>query len=214
MEDSVSGFKIRGSWGEIVEHGERITQALEESGLEGDPFEEWDGWRPKAHERLSEDVNQKTADQASVAEGASEREGRSPDDEMQSAGEKITESYERLGDEDAKGALQKWQDSLDHVARAADTAGRKAIRRIEDAVYRRVMTRFTPYYFDNELVSANITNVGDGEYIFEVNINDDDLKDEAREHLSEYETEVDRWHVETEKETGSAEAAEGAEPPR
>jgi hypothetical protein len=214
MEDSVSGFKIRGTWGEVVEHGERITEALRESGLEGEPFEEWDEWRPKAHERLSEDVNEKTAEQASVAEGAGEREGRSPDEEMQSAGEKITESYERLEDEDAQGALQKWQDSLDHVARAADTAGRKAIRRIEDAVYRRVMTRFTPYYFDNELVSANITNARDGEYIFEVNINDDDLKEEARDRLSEYETEVNRWHVETEKETESAEAAEGAEPPR
>lgn len=29
MEESVSGFKVTGSWAEIVEHGERITEALE-----------------------------------------------------------------------------------------------------------------------------------------------------------------------------------------
>ena len=29
MEESVSGFKVTGSWDEIVEHGERITEALE-----------------------------------------------------------------------------------------------------------------------------------------------------------------------------------------
>jgi len=74
------------------------------------------------------------------------------------------------------------------------------------------MTRFTPYYFDNELVSANLQRSGD-EYVFEVNINDDDLKEAARERLSEYESEVDRWHVTTKKTTEAAEAAEGVEPP-
>jgi hypothetical protein len=28
MEESVSGFRVRGSWGDVVEHGERITRAL------------------------------------------------------------------------------------------------------------------------------------------------------------------------------------------
>jgi len=34
MEESISGFKRRGSWGEVVEHGERITQALRQEDIE------------------------------------------------------------------------------------------------------------------------------------------------------------------------------------
>ena len=213
MEESISGFKVRGSWEDIVEHGERITRAMRNSDIEGEAFEEWNEWRPKVHERLSQDVNEKTAEQASVDEGEGEKAGKAPDDDIQSAGERLTESYERLEEEDAEGAVEMWQDSIDYVTRAADTASRKALRKVEDTVYRRVMTQFTPYYFDNELVSANITKTRDDEYIFEVNINDDDLKSEARERLAAFETDVERWHVDTQKETAVAEAAEGVEPP-
>jgi hypothetical protein len=216
MEESISGFKQRGSWGDIVEHGERITRALRDVGVDGDALAEWDDWRPKAHERLHEDVNEKTADKASVAEGKGEQEGASPDEDIQEAGKKLSESYDQVTEGDTGGAVEKWQDSIDHVARAADSAGRKALRRVEDTVYRRVMTKLSPYYFDNELVSANLErlNRGNGDaFSLEVNVNDDDLKDEVSELLAEYEDDIDRWHVTTEKETETAEAAEGVPEP-
>jgi hypothetical protein len=215
MEESISGFKLRGSWGDIVEHGERITRALRDLGVDGEAFEEWDEWRPKSHERLSEDVSEKTAQQASVGEGEGEKAGKEPEEDLQSAGEKLSESYERVEEGDQEGAMESWQKSIDYVARAADSAGRRALRKVEDTVYRKVMTQLAPYYFDNDLVSANVQKTTRGgeepEFIFEVNINDDDLKDQVSERLGEYESAVDRWHVDTEKETEIAEAAEGVE---
>ena len=53
MEESISGFKIHGAWDDVVEHGERITQALRQEDIEDaaasirEAFEEWDEWRPK-----------------------------------------------------------------------------------------------------------------------------------------------------------------------
>ena len=220
MEESVSGFKQRGSWVETVEHGERIAVALEElaadEGIDIDEegLAEFEEWRPKSHERLDEDVSEKTADQASVEEGKGEQEGKDPDDDLQTAGEKLAESYENLDDPDE--AVDKWGESIDYVARAADSAGRKAIRKVEDTVYRNVMTQMSPYYFDNDLISANIQRVGSKEapeYVFEVNVNDDDLKIRVSNRLSDYDEEVERWHVNTEKETDTVEAAEGVEPP-
>ncbi len=217
MEESVSGFKTRGDWMTVVEHGERITRALQEVADEervdlGDALEEFDEWRPKSHERIDEDLNEKTAEQASVAEGEGEKEGKGPDEDLQTAGEKLAESYENLDDRDE--AVGKWGESIDYVARAADSAGRKAIRTVENAVYRNVMTQIAPYYFDNELISANLQQVrGEEEYVFEVNVNDDDLKVHVSNRLSDYESEVDRWHVDTEKVTETVEAAEGAEAP-
>ncbi|MFC4551832.1 MULTISPECIES: DUF5828 family protein [Halorussus] len=218
MEESVSGFKLRGSWGDIVEHGERITEALREAGASGEAYEEWNDWRPKSHERLGEDVSEKTAEQAHTGEGKGEKKGKTPDDDLKTAGEKITESYEKLEDDETDEAVDKWQDSVSYVARAADSASRKALRKVEDTVYQKVMTRLAPYYFDNDLVSANVQRAGRGgndepEFVFEVNVNDDDLKAEVSEKLAAYEDEIDRWHVETEKRTENVEAAEGVEPP-
>jgi hypothetical protein len=214
MEESIAGFKQRGTWGDIVEHGERISRALRDTGVADEAFEEWDEWRPKAHETLEEDVEEKTADQASIEEGPGEREGKDPEDDIKSAGEKLSESYEKVEEGDNDGAIERWQDSIGYATRAADSAGRKAIRTVEDTVYRKVMTQLAPYYFDNELVSANVQQSSRGdesEFVFEVNINDDELKDEVSDRLASYDDEVDRWHVDTEKQVENAEAAEGAE---
>jgi len=220
MEESVSGFKTRGGWVDVVEHGERIVGALtdliddEDEDVDADALAEFDDWRPKSHERLDEDVNEKTADQASVAEGDGEKAGKDPDEDLQTAGEKLTESYENLDEPDE--AVDKWGETIDYVARAADSAGRKAVRKVEDTVYRNVMTQIAPYYFDNDLVSANLQRVSDDErpeYVFEVNVNDDDLKIKVSNRLADYEQTVDRWHVDTEKATEAVEAAEGVEPP-
>lgn len=217
MEESISGFKVRGDWGDVVEHGERITLALREIGADGDAFHDFDDWRPKSHERIDEDVSAKTAEQASVNEGEGEQAGKTPGDDLQTAGEKLTESYEKVEENDTESAMERWGESIEHVARAADSAGRKAIRKVEDTVYQKVMTQMAPYYFDNELVSANIQEVGRGEngetFVFEVNINDDERKAEVSDILAEYEAEIDRWHVETEKRTDDIAAAEGVEPP-
>jgi len=224
MEESISGFKVRGGWGDVVEHGERITHALREEHVEDSPaarasaFEEWNEWRPKAHERLSKDVNKKTADQASVSEGKGEKAGKAATDDVKTAGEKLSESYKRMENGDDEGAVKRWHDSIEYVTRAADSASRKAIRTVENTVYRKVMTQLAPYYFDNVLISANIQKTTRGAsdeetFIFEVNVNDDALKAAVSERLGEYEDTIDRWHVTTEKMTDTVEAAEGVEAP-
>ena len=217
MQESVSGFEVRGTWGDVVEHGERITRALRDADIDGEAFDEWNEWRPKSHERLSEDVSQKTAAQASVSEGKGERAGKAPDEDLQTAGEMLSDSYDHVEAGESDSAVERWSDSLGYVARAADSAGRRALRRVEDTVYQRVMTQLAPYYFDNTLISANIQKTTRGDaavaFIFEVNINDDELKTAVSNRLTDYDDEVTRWHVDTKKQTETAEAAEGVEPP-
>lgn len=215
MDERVSGFVVTGDWGEIVEHGERLTRALRDTGADGDSLEQWDAWRPKSHELLGHEMREKTAHHASVSEGAGEQAGQSAGDDLQSAGEELAESYRKLESDDAEGAVEKWQDSISYVARAADSAGRKALRSVEGTVYKRLMTQVAPYYFDNELVSANVRRIrGDGDpFALEVNVNDDVVKAAVADRLEGYEDEVKRWHVHAEKDTTVAEAAEGAEAP-
>lgn len=215
MEETIAGFKTRGRWSEIVEHGERITRALREEGIENEypeAFEEWEEWRPKPHERIDTDVSEKTAAQVSVEKGPGEEAGKTAEEDLRTAGDRLAESYERLEGADTDGAVDKWNESLEYVARAADSAGRKALRTVENTVYRRVMTQLAPYFFDNELISANLQRTRRGNepgFIFEVNVNDDELKERVSERLADYADRMDRWHVGAEKEVETARAAEG-----
>lgn len=225
MEESISGFRVVGDWGTVVEHGERITQALRDLGIENDDgddgrfaaaFDEWNEWRPKAHEDFERDVKEKTAEQASVDEGEGEREGTEPDEDLQTAGEKLSASYAALEDREVDEAVETGTEALDRAARAADSVSRKAVRTVEKSVYRHVMTQLAPCYFDNELISANVQRpIGDDgdRFSFEVNVTDDALKAEVSTLLGRYEDEVDRWHVDVEKNTEPLEAIEGAEIP-
>jgi len=60
------------------------------------------------------------------------------------------------------------------------------------------MTRFAPYYVDNELVSANLretTRLKDGdEFVFEMNIHHDQLKEKVSQRLDMVEA-ADRGDV-------------------
>lgn len=214
MEESVSGFKVTGTWGEIVEHGERITEALEDADVDEEAFEAWETWRPKADERFDEEMSRKTSEKASVDEGEGEAAGHSAEEDLHTAGEKLSESYEKLHDDERDGTRETVHDSIAHTRRAADTAGRQALRAVEDTVYQSVMTQTTPYYFDSDLINANLSRDGwfGDEFVLEVDINDDDLKQEISDILANYEEEIDRWHIETNPETSNSKAAEGVEP--
>lgn len=211
MEQSISGFTERGEWRTIVEHGERISNALQEAGAcdeYPDEFEEWTTWRPKHHEDLDSDVSEKTAEQASASSGDTE-----PNEELQKAGERIADSYEKLNDGDGDEAVSEWRGSMGHVVKAVDSARKKTVEAVEKTVYEKVMTRVSPYYFDNQLVSANIVyKRSQNEFVFEVNINDEDIKDPVATVLEQLEDDVERWHVNTEKRTDAIESAEGVEP--
>ena len=210
IDESVSGFEVRGDWATIVELGERITQALREAGVDSDALAEWEEWRPKATDRFDEEMSAKTADEASVGEGAGERADVAADEDVRAAGDKLTASYEKAVDEDVGGAAADVRDSIGHATRAVDTAGRRALRTVEESVYENVMTQISPYYFDNELISANLRR-DDGVFGFEVNVNDDDLKAAVSDLLDEYDEDVDRWHLDVDVDTTSIEATHDVE---
>ena len=214
MEESISGFKKEGGWIAIVEHGERMSKALADEGVTGGDFDEWNEWRPKAEERYRTDIKNKTAEVMSTDEGASEKAGREPEEDLDQAREEFIDALEELRELDLDDTMNESGESVEYAARAADSTGRRALRTIEGTVYRRVMTSISPCYFDNELVSANIqrANGEDPRYVFEVNVNDDDLKAAVRERCAVYDEEISRWHVDAEKDMGNLVAAEGADP--
>lgn len=205
--ESVSGFKRTGTWGEIVEHGERISFALEELGIKKDEVDEYNDWRPKLTENVSTDINDKTAEKATMDKSGSEN----PKKEIKSAGEEITNTYKNFGEPEE--AFRNWVHSIGYAAKAVDSITRKSIRNVEKIIYKNVMTVISPYYFDNNLISANIARINKKphKYRLEVNINEDALKKDVSEKLESYESDYQRWHVSTEKDIDNVGALEGSE---
>lgn len=209
MDARVSGFEARGSWADVVDHGDRFTRALraaldemregEEVEVNGglhEALDEWDAWRPRPGDDFAGDMNRKTSRQASVGEGPGEAAGKEAGDDLKDAGRKLGDSVRELDNGDLGRAREAAGEGADRVARAAGTAGRKAVRSVERAVYEKVMTRLSPYYFDNDLISANLRREGRGDdavYVLEVDVLRAGLKERVAERID------------------GADAAEGAE---
>lgn len=187
--ESVSGFKIEGDWEDVVIHGEKVACALREIGKTEekfeDEFDDYNYWRPKEDEGMDE-ISEKTSEKASIEENETEKESDSPKKEVQKAGKQISEGTKELDDSPDE-AVVEFSASVVYLVRAITVFARKSVRHSEEVVFENLMTVLSPYYFDNELVSANIKATSEDKYVLEINVNDDSLRDKVSEKLEAYE---------------------------
>lgn len=207
--ESVSGFKLEGNWVDIVAHGERISQALADiESVErdfDDDFSDYNEWRPKFDENMSDDISEKTAEKASMEKDGIEEDAGSPTEEVKEAGKHMTE-----GSKDVDEAVVEMKTSFFYLARALAVLAKRSMRNSEEMVYENVMTVLSPYYFDNELISANLKKKSDEEYSLEINVNDDDLKSRVSDKMKEYD-DVKDWRVDRIIDTDNVENSEGVD---
>lgn len=194
MDVRVSGFRVEGSWGTVVRHAERVSRALirslaeregEASARENRALGQWEAWRPRGRdeEDAEDEMRDRTAEQASVDEGEAESEGVGVREDLADAGRKLDEATDRMQEEGVGEAAEAVGESVEHTARAADQAARRALRAVEEGLYRHLVTQMSPFYFDNPLVHANLERTGDDEFVFEVDVKDDELKPVVTEEL-------------------------------
>lgn len=187
-KESVSGFKITGDWNRIVEHGERISYTLEKIGIKDHQSEldEYNEWRPKTPENSS-DISEKTADNASI-----DTDNENPKEDISKAKEKASEGVSDITDADARNAYDDSTESAKHTVSAIKGATKETFKKSEEIIYENVMTKLSPYYFDNSLISANISKKSDNVFSFEININVDDLKTKVSDNLQNVYDDVDQ----------------------
>ncbi len=149
-----------------------------------DAVREWEAWRPRIAESL-DDVRPRTAEQASVVKGEGERRGRPPTADLERAGTALVAPSDHA--HVSESLFERLVEASRLFARALDTGVRSTVRVAEETIYRHVMTRLAPCYFDNRVVSANLERsaIGKDDYRFEININNDELKAEVSETLKD-----------------------------
>lgn len=195
FSESISGFRVTGEWDEIVEHGERISYTLKkiDVGEYQDYLDEYNNWRPKAVEN-NKDISKKTADKASIDEDDNEK-NNNPKDEINKAREKVSESVSDISDKEPKKAYNDTSESAKHAYNAVRNISRKTFRKGEEAVYENIMTKLSPYYFDNKLISANVSQISNNKYEFEVNVNVDNIKQNVSDDLQDIYDDIKRKNI-------------------
>lgn len=193
MEERISGFRIEGDWVDVVEHGDRIAQALRNLGPTAHPrmehedyraaVREWEDWRPRRTEDFHEDVRPRTAEKASVPRGKGERRGKDAGEDLEDASRTLV-APESRAHVDAS-LIERVAEAGKLATRAVDTGLRSLFRELEETIYEHLMTRMAPCYFDNRVLSANIErrSLDADDYTFEININNDELKEKVRQAL-------------------------------
>lgn len=195
MEKTVSGVKFEGKWEDIVNRGEEVTEVLKEE-TDSESVDEWDDWRPREGEELQDDHREKTVEKASLEENQVEKEGQTATDK---AGEAVGDAGKAV-----KGATKGDVPEASHKTRRAvtrtflsiETGIRKTVRRVEHVIYKHVISRTNPHYFDSELVSASLKEKGkvpgknngdEPEYVMSITVNDDEVSEKLQEGMEEKE---------------------------
>lgn len=176
-------FIKKGSCEEIVRVCREIGSALEDvkpEDLEDNVTkkdierlkEEWGGWRPLSEDEFSDEMKEKTAEQSSIDESTLEKEGKEATEEIKNAGDSIKEAANEAKEKGFDEAKDQISNAVKCAGRAVDSGLRKGIRSVEENVYENVILKTNDFYFDNNLLSAVVSeNIrGDSEEEYELTL--------------------------------------------
>lgn len=179
-EEKVSGFRLEGSWSEVVDHGERIAHILinidEVEEKFSEEFYEYNDWRPKPDENIDV-ISKKTSKKASIDRSKNEIDKENLSEEAKKSKKEIEKTYYYWD-------LSHLKRSLKSIFRVTNTIFRRFRRYVQKVVFERVMTIISPYYFDNKLINAYIAKKSDNHYVLEINISNDKIKSKVSEKLN------------------------------
>lgn len=148
VEEENFGYSLEGTWKEIVEFGEAIEQAFRKHGVEEEAIEDWESWRPRSDEEQRE-MRKKTVEKAKVDSGNDA--GEMADE----AAEHLSKSSKKTAEGDIGEAAENATESAKSAGKAVEGAGRDALRKVEEMVYRHI-TKTNPLYFDTQDFNASL----------------------------------------------------------
>ncbi|MBS3781774.1 MAG: hypothetical protein KGY68_04120 [Candidatus Thermoplasmatota archaeon] len=175
---TTSGLKLEGSWEEICEFSKELEDVMDHYVDSKEEIEEYDKWMPHRRE-TEEDIKNKTVEEAVIKEKKVEKDFEGAKEVLSEAEDDLAESIHDLSNgidpsRDLKEALLK-------IEKVAGVESLRSIRKAEKTIYRKIMLKFNPYYFDTEDFSVNLDHKNQGVYVLCINVSDDDL----REHFQD-----------------------------
>ncbi|GEM_PF-3499073 len=193
MKETISGVKVEGNWDKVVKECDEVADALKKEGVE-DKIEKWEKWRPKETENFKKEIKERTIDMAVLDTNPLEESNKKISEETKEAVKDVETAITEIS-EDKEGALKKMKKGVKKLSISIEALARKVFRMFETVVYKYIISKTNPQYFDSNLVSASIdknkkikskiTNNSEEEYIMHININDEEVCKNLKNRIKE-----------------------------
>ncbi|MFP3872111.1 MAG: DUF5828 family protein [Candidatus Natronoplasma sp.] len=180
IEQTNSGVRLEGSWEEVSEVCVELEDLLEEYVCDEKEIERLDEWRPRGGEDEKE-IEEKTAKEAAVGQKRVEEEFKGTKEELKDAEDKIKRSFNDIANRESP--VKDMEVALKDLEILIGAKSVGSLRKAEEVIYKKLMLKFNPCYFDTEDFSIGLDHKKGDQYVFSVNISDEDLRDHVQEEL-------------------------------
>jgi len=136
-------------------------------------IDDFDDWRPHP-EDSNEDMKEKTAEEAAVGKRNIEEDFEGARREIDRAEEKMVDSVK-----DVKNGVNPSKDlkaALLEIEKVLGVESIRSVRKIEKTIYKKLMLKLNPYYFDTEDFSVNLEIERNGIFCLSINVTDENLR--------------------------------------
>ncbi len=180
IEITNSGLKFEGEWEEVCDFSREVEKAMEEYLDSEEEVDEYEEWRPHL-EDCDKDMKEKTAEEAALKEKKIEEDFEGAKKEFDEAEEKLVESVEdvREGVDPSKDL----KEALLDIEEVVGVESIRSLRKMEETIYKKLMLKMNPCYFDTEDFSVNLEIEGNDIYCLSVNVTDDSLREHFQKRL-------------------------------
>ncbi|MDY6776907.1 MAG: DUF5828 family protein [Candidatus Nanohaloarchaea archaeon] len=177
-----------GSWEEVADFCSDLSEALSDTDVPEDSRERFDEWRP-GDEEEREDVRERTAREESLGETETEKRSEGTARELSRASSEV----KRAGENAVQGRPGK---SVGDMGEAGKSTVRglvpmlaKLVRGMERGIYRHLVGRTNPDYFEGEGFSVSIDrNLMNGEeYTVSADFRDEEVLSEVEGEMEDRE---------------------------
>ncbi|MFW6040227.1 MAG: DUF5828 family protein [Thermoplasmatota archaeon] len=179
IEKVNSGVRFQGNWHEIVLFSHVLAHFLEDtvSYEEAEGFKEW---MPEEEEDET-DMREKTACGASIRPTKIEEEFNGVKEEIKDVEHKVADSVHDIANK--KSPTKDLSQATKDIERLVASESIKSLRKMERMIYKHIMLKFNPYYFDTEDFSVNLECKDKDRYKMTVNISDEYLRTKVQERF-------------------------------
>ena len=180
-KDSHWSIILEGEWQDVTDACSDFTDKLEKAHAHGgqsedDRLYEWTEWHPRKEDD-EEELVERTATQAKF------EPDKSPSEHLEKSKSHLQSLQRKLSNQNQTSYLPELSKSLNKGVLAFVSFLGFSLGKLEEFLYRKVILRTNPFYFDNSLISASFKKTNrfevneDDRYKLKVKIHDEDTKE-------------------------------------
>lgn len=186
IDNEPAGLTVEGNWEEITNFCEQLNYTLEKetpkNEISTEDLTNWMDWRPR-------DGRDESTVEKKSAKHASYQPKSSPEKDLEKATSHLNSSRQNIGEGKNKEASKDLLTATTQVIKGFLTYSGQVMGNLEHLIYRHVIAKSNPSYFDSDLLSANLEkkrNVkGEGKYKIQIKIHNSDLRDKVSDNLKQ-----------------------------